>query len=269
MYSEKYKLLFIHIPKTAGSSMSNYVSYIDNKSIRYDKKNMDIDFIKKTRNIDKLICDNYMHIFLSDYKHLLNENEYNNSIKFAVVRDPINKLKSLYFYWKRINWINFEIFEILPILYNSIKKINERGYAQDLTFKMKKKIVNCENINSNSNVIKIPYLKKYKMFAVDNLFDTFGILKQTNFFNIQKDNVNVLRFESLQDDFNNFIKKFSLPKHQLTVENKSNAYTLSDKEFLRLLIKNHPKNMIQYVFDYYKDDFKLLNYNCPNGLFSS
>jgi len=269
VYSEKYKLLFIHIPKTAGSSMSNYVSYIDNKSIRYDKKNMDIDFIKKTRNIDKLICDNYMHIFLSDYKHLLNENEYNNSTKFTVVRDPINKLKSLYFYWKKINWINFEISEILPILYNSIKKINERGYAQDLTFKMKKKIVNCENINPNSNIIKMPYLEKYKMFAVDNLFDTFGILKQTSFFNIQKDNVNVLRFESLQNDLNTFTGKYFLPRYKLNFENKSNAHKLSDKEFLRLLIKNHPKDIIQYVFDYYKDDFKLLNYNCPNGLFSS
>ena len=75
--------------------------------------------------------------------------------------------------------------------------------------------------------------------------------------------------QNLQNDLNNFTEKFSLPKHQLSVVNKSNAHTLSDKEFLRLLIKNHSKDMIQYVFDYYKDDFELLNYSCPNGLFSN
>jgi len=268
MFSKKYNLLFIHIPKTAGSSITGYMKNLNDPFVNeYYQKQMDISFLQKTKKLNRLICDTYTHIPLDDYRYILTDTEYKNSIKFTVIRNPISKLKSFYYFLKGHYWLSIDIGEMLPILNESIKKIIERGYSQDHTFKLDNN--NRLIVDINDKKTKMLYLKKYQMLAVDNLFDTYGIMKQTSFFNFNKDNVYILRFENLQNDLNNFIEKFSLPKHQLTVVNKSNAHTLGNKEFLRLLIKNHPKDMIQYVFDYYKDDFKLLNYNCPNGLFSS
>lgn len=268
MFSKKYNLLFIHIPKTAGSSITGYMKNLNDSFVNeYYQKQMDLNFLQKTKNLNKLICDTYTHIPLNDYRYILSEREYKHSIKFTVVRNPISKLKSFYYFLKEHYWLSIDISEMLPILYESIKKIIERGYSQDHTFKLDNN--NKLTIDINDKKTKMSYLKKYRMLAIDNLFDTYGIMKQTSFFNFHKDKVNILRIENLQNDLNNFIEKFSLPKYQLTVINKSNAHTLNDKEFLRLLIKNYPKDMIQYVFDYYKDDFELLNYSCPNGLFSN
>lgn len=265
MYSKKHNLLFVHIPKTGGTAVSSYMQNLNDPSVNeYYEKPMQISFLKKTINIDRLICDTYTHIPLNSYKFLLNDEQFNTSIKFTVIRDPLSKLKSLYYFLKDHNWLNIEIEEILPILYESLKMIKSRGYAQDHTFRLNED--GSIKIDINDPNAKREYVKKYKMLAIDNLFDTISITKQTEFFDIENDNINILRLENLQQDFNNFTEKYSLPKYNIPLMNKSSSSNIDDKTFFRLLIKNHPIEMVKYVFEYYKDDYKLLNYNLPGNM---
>ena len=70
-YNDKNKLIFIHIPKTAGSSILNAIGSPLNGRLHID----------------------YFQYYRSDI------NRFNEYIKFAVVRDPLDKLYSCYRYF--------------------------------------------------------------------------------------------------------------------------------------------------------------------------
>lgn len=230
MYNKNYNLLFIHIPKTAGSSVSEYVYSLSNE--RFDKCHAKASpgFFKPV-----MYDDQYTHMPLKHYRKILTENEYTNSIKFTIVRNPISKLNSLYHYHIQMGWFNYTIEQLLPIVYYDLKLIESRGYA-------------------------LNYDDRSDMNAT---FNTHGILKQTEFFNINNDNINIIKCESLQEDFNIFTEKYNLPKFIIPKINVTHKKSITDTEFYSKLISNHPEDMISYFLNYYKQDFELLNYEFP------
>ena len=89
MFCEKFNILFIHIPKTGGTSIENYFGEFDavndwgkNKCLKSDKH---------------LTLQEYY-----DYK-ILPYDVLDNAKKFTVVRNPLDKLWSNYLY----EWRNF------------------------------------------------------------------------------------------------------------------------------------------------------------------
>tara|TARA_R100001244_G_C5103168_1_gene119332 strand:- start:39 stop:578 length:540 start_codon:yes stop_codon:yes gene_type:complete len=86
MIIEKYKTIFIHIPKTAGTSIEEYFG---NESVRIQpNKHADIYEIKKKF-----------------------KNSYNNYKKFTIIRNPYDKMVSWYFYLKRNLGENYKIID--------------------------------------------------------------------------------------------------------------------------------------------------------------
>ena len=76
MIIDQYKTIFIHIPKSAGTSI---IEYFGNQSFRIQpNKHADIYEIKRKF-----------------------KNSYNNYRKFAIIRNPYDKMVSWYFYLKR------------------------------------------------------------------------------------------------------------------------------------------------------------------------
>ena len=76
MIIDKYRTIFIHIPKNAGTSIEEYFG---NESIRIQpEKHADIYEIKRKF-----------------------KNSYNNYRKFTIIRNPYDKMVSWYFYLKR------------------------------------------------------------------------------------------------------------------------------------------------------------------------
>ena len=86
MIIDKYKSIFIHIPKNAGTSIETFFA---NNSFRIQpNKHADIFEIKRKF-----------------------KNSYNNYRKFTIIRNPYDKMVSWYFYLKRNLGENYDVIE--------------------------------------------------------------------------------------------------------------------------------------------------------------
>lgn len=228
MYNLDYNILFIHIPKTGGSSISEYFYFLDGgDNIMY--KNAPDNFW----GIHKL-APKISHLRLNEYKKIISHESFEKIIKFSIVRNPINRLKSLLFYDNKININNvISIDKMLPILYNDIQLIKNRGFSIDF--------------NNNNG---------------DATFHTYNIMRQSDFFD-EKSEVKILKFENLNNDFTDFIEKNNLPKFNLPNKNISGSNIINDLDFFKILTKYHSKKMILEVLEYYEIDFLRFDYKIP------
>lgn len=111
MYIPSLNISFIHIPKTAGSTLNSKVSEKMEFNIGHTTMG---EIIDEKINIPKW----------GDYKRLIL-----NSHKFSIIRHPYDKIKSYYFYikkfenglWGDINKISFDKYLFEPETINSNK----------------------------------------------------------------------------------------------------------------------------------------------------
>ena len=144
MIIDKYKTIFIHIPKNAGTSIEEYFG---NESVRIQpEKHADIYEIKRKF-----------------------KNSYNNYRKFTIIRTPYDKMISWYFYLKR-NLGDYNIVEIN----DWIKDPSKFWHADDPVGYLKPQfewiddtveIIKFENINKELNnffgkIISLPISNK-------------------------------------------------------------------------------------------------------------
>jgi hypothetical protein len=178
MIIDKDKLIFIHIPKNAGTSISSCFS---TQRINQPRKHASIEEVKNG--------------FPTEYKTYR---------KFAIVRNPYDRMVSYFFYLKR----------------------NNNYYVRDVDFKgWLNYLVNIKKQNVNNSELQ-------KTFTQSSWVD---------------DTVNILRFENLKEEVNNFLKEeIRLPK-----TNASNH-----QKFLEY----YDKNSLNNVYNIFKEDFEKFNY---------
>lgn len=86
--SHKYKCIFVHIPRTAGSS------------IAYQKDLFEI-------------TENRTHDFAANVRNTVSKRIWNKYFKFTFVRNPFDRFVSLYFYFSQMKeghrWYNYNI----------------------------------------------------------------------------------------------------------------------------------------------------------------
>ena len=94
MLSLQKKFLFIHIPKTAGDSIENFLKDYSDDEIICQAKNKDgieqLNVLNKKYNTNK-------HSTLFDYKTVLDSETYSTLFKFAAIRNPWDMMISFYF----------------------------------------------------------------------------------------------------------------------------------------------------------------------------
>ena len=147
MIIHKYKKIFIHIPKNAGTSINKYFSneWGDKLSIQADK-----------------------HATIHEMKNKF-PNAYKNYDKFAVVRNPYDRMVSYYFYLKR----------------QALKHI--KGYGRSTV---------------NYNIIEF---KKWVDEPRQFWYDPLHYLDcQCDWLD---DTVKIIKYENLQNDINKLFKK--------------------------------------------------------------
>jgi hypothetical protein len=95
MISIKFNFLFIHVPKTAGNSIQNTLRYYsDDKIVCVAPYQDGVERFEVRNDVLKGITK---HSTLSEYRIALPSNLYGKLFKFATMRNPWDRLVSMYF----------------------------------------------------------------------------------------------------------------------------------------------------------------------------
>lgn len=216
------KILFIHIPKTAGNSI--YRNLLQHNLKILKMKHLTINQIKKKVNTD-------------DYT------------KLCVVRNPYDRFVSLYFFkishdekfYNLKNYIEKTTNKNIKNIDNNILISylrNLKGVEWDNTFIEKNNGIVLKNINKlkNINLNNITDLKnkKFKNWLIENI----SSLKQQNEYTENEKIDFLLKFENLNKEYELFLKKLNLNYIKLEKKNTSqhkNYLSYYDEELLKII----------------------------------
>jgi len=187
---KEYNLLFIHIPKTGGSSIENLFGIygIPNPNILWDLKEENINGIQMA----------LQHFTPEVLRERLGE-KYNDYFKFTFTRNPYNKILSE-FSWKtrstNMNYFNQWLPEYLKNI-DTDHKLPQTEYIDD-TVDFIGKLENYQE-DFNSMLLKAGWEGKVTLPVIHK---TAGD-KNEMFKSITPDNINLIN-EIYHDDFVNF-----------------------------------------------------------------
>ena len=95
VWDDKHKIIFLHIPKTGGSSIElAFGLFTFNNGYRIDN------------NIKAM-----HHFTWEEYKNYLGQKKYDEYYKFTIIRNPYNKVISDYFWLKNIAKLEYDNFQ--------------------------------------------------------------------------------------------------------------------------------------------------------------
>jgi len=235
LISNSHKIIFIHITKAAGTSISKNL----NKSINWN--DLMIGGTRFGEQIQKFYKNRFnlhKHSSAKDIKKTIGEELWDICFKFTFVRHPYSRIVSLYTYIDKLvksqgikRYLRF-----LPI-----KKINQKQlwkWPATQAFM---------ETNTFSEFIRHQHLKRSlgTRPQVEWILDDSG--------KIMVDFIG--KIENIDSDFRIISDMFQLDSHMLEVHNKS-----SSKEWKEYL---NDENDFEHLYKIYEKDFEILGYN-PN-----
>jgi hypothetical protein len=213
------KIIFIHIPKNAGTSIHNYLICNNNTLLTCNN-----DIILSVDNLNDYHEQHYTYLEILNSNVLL---EYEGYRFFAIVRNPYYKLISALIYARIISYdININDFvDILKIIFGTKPLIE-----------IQKKGCTCKHINYYS----------FKFNDITYFLEKKHILSQSSFLknknNEIEKSINILYFENINDEIKNKLDIYNFDLHL----NKSNI--LDTNRFLVPKVK-------KIIYEYYYEDF--------------
>ena len=200
--SSKYPLIFVHIPKTAGQSVNNVLGIDESREGHRD---------------------------LRQLQYSLDLNVYNNNKKFGIIRNPFEKIISLYSY--RIS--NKHKWSIPSIYYETIKNATFEQWFW--------------NFHVHINMLTSPHLQFKSCY--DCLVDDTGKLGVDY----------TLRFENLEEDWNNMFGELNIEAPLLPKINKS-----KHKHYSEYFNCSTGEQIKDFIYQKFKNDFKYFGYKFEN-----
>ena len=193
MISNEHKTIFVHIPKTAGTSVKGIFS-----------KEHERPFPHKT---------------IHEIKEK-NPKEYNSYKKFAVVRNPYDRMVSWYAFQKR--------------------------------FRMNNDLIRTYEYNSNTHSYDVASIEKADIDGFRNWWgEQFDLFGKDRLLNPQHtwidETVTILKYESLNEELSDFLGR----KIKLPITNETSRHEILDY---------YDQRSLDVVYDRYKEDFERFNY---------
>ena len=203
VWDKDKRLLFIHIPKTGGSSVEYSMNCLENKEKGW-----------KIVNNKAIQHSKWNYYKIKEPKVSLEKNKYWTI--FSIVRNPYAKLVSEFFFLKKINLEN--------ISYNNhyFKNINE--------------------MSLNNFIDYTEYIVKYKLYHLSLYHDHFIPQSDFIFDNNEKLKVNKLFYfyQLANGDVLKFLKKFGIKKFENKNFNeikKNISLSINQKKRIRQIYK--------------------------------
>ena len=212
-------IIYVHIPKTGGTSIRKLLVNLKNNDVlNNDKKKYYYSEELKRRKISSI------HGKARDYLEFIEQGLWSKSLKFASVRNPWDLMVSSYHWWLQ----NGNKFNRLKIMYLDISKMNFEEYL--------KSSYGTNMINECVGNIEDWFLDKDKNMMLD------GLVRLEHFENdflklIQKSNKKIYNFSDL-------------PRENVT---KRKEYQFYYNNHTSLLIEERFKFLIDYCGYKYDD----------------
>ena len=254
-YMRDKKHYFIHIPKTGGSTISDVFSnYLDlDISTRFKEWKQ----LFKNNKILKPELEDYQpgkinnhHIPITFYNFHYQQKLMNDYELFAIVRNPIDKIISVFVYWIKWYLNQLILIEVKRNLKENFKKSCQKIHLDEIyngNFEVKPG-------NLNNFIGKVLEDPKYK-YALDGhllpLHYYTHIIRQGQLIPVTQ----VLFFENLNEDFNNFINF-----HSLNIPENTLSFVHRNVSQSQLSRKDLTPKSLKLIKEYYHLDFKLFNY---------
>lgn len=228
--NRKFKTIFVHIPKTGGTSIEKILDmsrrnnfYSTNRKFDENTKNLIFDNFSEE---EKLICSakNMQHFTFLELKKLIDPNFFDSAFKFSIVRNPYARLVSEYFFALKVAQYNH--------LLNSIR---EESPSFDLFVKVQLNLPRLERIRKFD-----AHLETQCSFLLDenNTLNSFDKI-----YKLETEMKNCLDFCKMKANIN----IIDIHAREGTHEKDMTRYYNEETKDL--------------VYNFYKQDFDLLGYN--------
>lgn len=234
MINFKYKYIFCHNEKTAGTSMRNCLvplgenHYISNDLTECNHSQINFTPVESYDDLPN------QHMSMSRYKKLLNIDDF---FTFGFVRNPMDRAFSLYM--QQLKYF-----------------LDDQNISSDFIYENQDKIrLNVDERLNKSLGLDMGYYRFDFDFFIRVFLLKFGSLQYKQFCDKDK---NILckfigRFENLQEDCNKVFDKIGVDRIKLPLKNKSNIARYTYKDFFTNDLKD-------FFIENYKDEFEVFGY---------
>lgn len=227
------KTIFIHIPKTAGMAIFESVMDLDKFYSWFLGLEKSIED-EKIQNVDQLTAITLSHI---NYRSLIDSNYmsidyYKNGFKFCFVRNPFDRLVSLYNYHRIYKNLGFDFDSFVKLLYEEFKNktVPPIGLYNVKTF-------NKDSPLYHKNVYGNQYNQMIKWIPPD-----IGYIG---------------RFENLESDVNEILKILgytgpiiNVPVINVSRKEKATKDYYTNKQTIKYTIAIYKKDLIRFGYKF-------------------
>ena len=188
LISHKYRIIFIHIQRTGGTSMINSFVEADPNIIQ----EVAVEQHKKR----------IKHCFISDIQPMIDPEIFASYTKFTIVRNPYERLLSWYLMFKHDTMKDLSAVVGKSVTEEEISGILGKPTVHGLAWFDKVKDSMQPYMNSFDDFLTMPNENWYQRFYYNQL----DYLQINDNLAIDK----ILRFENLSEDFNHFSEQLNL-----------------------------------------------------------
>lgn len=220
VWCEKKKLIYVHIPKTGGTSIESYLNLKTKKKGNFEKIGYGVKIFKGKKKA-------LQHLTASEIKNLIGEDKFNQMDKFSIVRNPYSKIISEYSHFLHLTGpkyhgddspliVNGVIINNFDQFLNHVDNIvKNKLYDQNMFydhFKPQFEFIQDNTDNLIDNIYKFEQLDTVKMMLKEKYPTNGALFPHSQKRKKKKINLSLSQKDKIYAIYQNDFKIFNYPK---------------------------------------------------------